>query len=92
MGGRVGIPDHGAGNSDGREGISVMRRKDEMDNLVAKKSPPRGAGEGGKSTSTASKALIARNLRLAFGEVAAEPIPKEWLDLLEKIDEPKGGQ
>lgn len=70
-----------------------MRRKDEMENLVAKKSPPRGAnGGGGKSTSTANKALIARNLRLAFGEVAAEPLPKEWLDLLEKIDEPKGGQ
>ncbi|HRK64384.1 MAG TPA: NepR family anti-sigma factor [Terricaulis sp.] len=71
-----------------------MRRKDEMENLVAKKSPPRGAngGGGGKPTSSANKALIARNLRLAFGEVAAEPLPKEWLDLLEKIDEPKGGQ
>lgn len=71
-----------------------MRRKDDMENLVTKKSPPRtgnGAGGGGKSTSSANKALIARNLRLAFGEVAAEPLPREWLDLLEKIDEPKDG-
>jgi len=69
-----------------------MRRKDEMDNLVTKNSAPRGGAGGGKSTSTANKALIARNLRLAFGETASEPLPKEWLDLLEKIDEPKGGQ
>jgi hypothetical protein len=71
-----------------------MRRKDDMENLVTKKSPQHGGngGSGGKSTSTAAKALIARNLRLAFGEVAGEPLPKEWLDLLGKIDEPKGGQ
>jgi hypothetical protein len=72
-----------------------MRRKDDMENLVTKRSPQHGgngAGGSGKSTSAANKALIARNLRLAFGEVAGEPLPKEWLDLLGKIDEPKGGQ
>ena len=72
-----------------------MRRKDEMDNLVTKRSPAEGgngASAGAKSASAASKALIARNLRLAYGEVASEPLPQEWLDLLNKIDEPKGGQ
>lgn len=64
-----------------------------MDNLVTKKSPlSDGAGGAGKSASPASKALIARNLRLAYGEVAGEPIPQEWLELLDKIPEPKGGQ
>ncbi len=70
-----------------------MRRKDEMENLVAKKSPPGdGAGGSGKTASAANKALIARNLRLAYGEVASEPIPKEWMDLLNQIPESKGGQ
>lgn len=69
-----------------------MRRKDEMDSLVTKQSPPNGGSGGGKSASSANKALIARNLRLAFGEVASEPLPKAWLDMLDKIDEPKGGQ
>jgi len=68
-----------------------MRRKDEMENLVTKKSPPNGGSGGGKSASSANKALIARNLRMAFGEVTSEPLPKEWLDLLDKLDEPKGG-
>ncbi|HRO02920.1 MAG TPA: NepR family anti-sigma factor [Terricaulis sp.] len=70
-----------------------MRRKDEMDNLVTKRSPPRdGAGGAGKSASNANKALIARNLRLAYGEVASEPLPDNWIKLLNQLDEPKGGQ
>lgn len=69
-----------------------MRRKDEMENLVTKKSPQRGSPVNGKSASTASKALIARNLRLAFGETAGEPLPQEWLELLDQIDDTKGGQ
>jgi hypothetical protein len=70
-----------------------MRRKDEMENVVTKKSPQRGSPvNGGKSASTANKALIARNLRLAFGETAGEPLPQEWIDLLDQIDDTKGGQ
>lgn len=69
-----------------------MRRKDEMENMVTKKSPPRNGGAA-KSASNANKALIARNLRLAFGEVTSEPIPDEWLALLGKIEEKtEGGQ
>jgi hypothetical protein len=30
--------------------------------------------------------LITRNLRLAFGEVASEPVPDRFMDLLEKLD------
>lgn len=70
-----------------------MRRKDEMENMVTKKSPPRNGAGGAKSASAANKALIARNLRLAFGEVTSEPIPDEWLALLGKIEEKsEGGQ
>ncbi len=69
-----------------------MRRKDEMENM-AKQSPPSNGAGAAKSASAANKALIARNLRLAFGEVTSEPIPDEWLALLGKIEEKsEGGQ
>ncbi|HRE42938.1 MAG TPA: NepR family anti-sigma factor [Terricaulis sp.] len=58
---------------------------------MTKKSPPRNGGGAAKSASSANKALIARNLRMAFGEVTSEPIPDEWLTLLSKIDEKTGG-
>ncbi len=35
---------------------------------------------------------ITRNLRKAFDEVAAEPLPEEFLDLLRQIDESAGGE
>lgn len=35
---------------------------------------------------------ITRNLRKAFDEVAAEPLPEEFLDLLRQIDESVGGK
>lgn len=59
-----------------------------MENLVTKRSPP-GEGNGGsrKSPTSAQKALITRNLRLAFGEVASEPVPKDMMDLLNQIDQ-----
>lgn len=62
-----------------------MAQKDEMETLVSKK-PPEGV-KTAKGASAASKALITRNLRLAFGEVASEPMPDRFLDLLGKIDE-----
>ncbi|MBY0568247.1 MAG: hypothetical protein K2P70_13110 [Hyphomonadaceae bacterium] len=62
-----------------------MARKEEMETLVSKK-PPEGL-KTAKGASAASKALITRNLRLAFGEVASEPMPDRFLDLLGKIDE-----
>lgn len=67
-----------------------MRRKDEMENLVTKKSPPPSAGgarNGGAASVATNKALITRNLRLAYGEVASEPLPQAWLELLNRIDD-----
>jgi hypothetical protein len=66
-----------------------MRRKDEMDMQAANK-PTEKAKKG--SPASAHKALITRNLRLAFGEVASEPVPKEWMEMLKKLDTPDGGK
>ena len=64
-----------------------MRRKDEMETLVSKKPPHEGsAHKPRKGTPANHKALITRNLRLAFGEVASEPVPDRFLDLLNQID------
>ena len=65
--------------------MGKMQRKDEMETLVNKKPPPdegtaRKAARAGVAT---HKALITRNLRLAYGEVASEPVPQRLLDLLE---------
>lgn len=64
-----------------------------MESLVSKRTPPSdgSAGEGRKAPSAAHKALIARNLRLAFGEVASEPTPKRFLDLLDQLDKKDSG-
>lgn len=58
-----------------------------MDTLVGRK-PPHSGGSGkppGKSSAT-HKALITRNLKLAFGPVANEKLPERWLELLGEID------
>jgi len=69
-----------------------MRRKDEMENLVTRKTPPKGSARNGKgaSPSQTTKALITRNLRMAYGEVASEPLPEEWVRLLNQIDGDEG--
>lgn len=64
-----------------------MSRKGDMDTLVGRK-PPHSGGSGkppGKSSAT-HKALITRNLKLAFGPVANEKLPERWLELLGEID------
>jgi hypothetical protein len=54
--------------------------------------PPRTSDKDGKAKKpagpsvTAHKALITRNLRLAYDEVAGEPIPDKILDLLAQMD------
>ena len=66
-----------------------MNRKDddEMDALLDKhNSNHHAGGQRGKSASAAHKALITRNLRLAYGEVAREPVPQRFMDLLDQID------
>lgn len=64
-----------------------MRQKGEMDTIVGQK-PPQSAGNGKPpgNSSAAHKALITRNLKLAFGQAAAEPLPESWLRLLDQLD------
>lgn len=71
----------------------MTRKDDEMDVQVNNKPKAPGAPDQGKSpskSSAAAKALITRNLRLAYGEVAAEPMPQRLLDLLNAIPDDGG--
>lgn len=61
-------------------------------------SPTRPADKNGKAkrgqngtAGAAHKALITRNLRLVYDEVAGEPIPSQILDLLGEMDKKQGG-
>lgn len=64
-----------------------------METEVTTKKPPRGEGRSGKSqgasgaasTTPANKALITRNLRLVYDEIAGERIPDKMLDLLGQL-------
>ena len=60
-----------------------------METLLSKKPPQDEGGVGEKPrkhTAATHKALITRNLRLAFGEVASEPVPDRFMDLLDRLD------
>lgn len=66
-----------------------MAWKDEMEAVVNKKPSVEGRGSGRgrpKNSSATHKALITRNLRLAYGEVASEPVPQPLLDILHALD------
>lgn len=64
-----------------------------MEAVVSKKPPGEGGSGRGrpKNSSATHKALITRNLRLAYGEVASEPVPQHLLDILQALDS-KGKQ
>lgn len=64
-----------------------MRRKDDMETLVSKKPQQDGGAKPSKGTAATHKALITRNLRLAYGEVASESVPDRFLDLLGQLDQ-----
>lgn len=67
--------------------IGKMRRKDEMETVVTKKAPQDGSTQRPRRAHANNhKALITRNLRLAFGEVASEPVPDRFLELLNRLD------
>lgn len=60
-----------------------------MDAQVNNRPHAPGTPDQGKSpskSSAATKALITRNLKLAYGEVAGEAVPQRFLDLLNAID------
>jgi hypothetical protein len=63
-----------------------MARKDDMETLMSKKPSGSDGGAPRKGPPSNHKALITRNLRLAFGEVASEPVPDRFMDLLERLD------
>lgn len=59
-----------------------------MEALVNSK-PPGGEGSGRAKPGPASathKALIARNLKAVYGQVASEPVPQVLLDILKPLD------
>lgn len=59
-----------------------------MEALVNSK-PPGGEGSGRAKPGPASathKALIARNLKAVYGQVASEPVPQSLLDILRPLD------
>lgn len=60
-----------------------------MEAPVSKKPPPQDSSAYGKShpASATHKALITRNLKLAYGQVASEPVPQRLLDILSALDE-----
>lgn len=60
---------------------------DDMDAVLNKN--PEDAGKR-KGQSAATKGLITRNLRLAYGEVADEGVPQRFLDILSQLDEREG--
>lgn len=61
-----------------------------MDTLMSKKPPQEGSSNRGRKSASTHKALITRNLRLAYGEVASEPLPDRFLDILGRLDEMEG--
>lgn len=54
--------------------------------VVGRKLPHSSGGRKPAGTSATNKALITRNLKLAFGQVMSEEVPSEWLRLLEELD------
>jgi hypothetical protein len=63
-----------------------MRRKDDMESVVSKNTPPSNGRGVSKSPSSANKAMITRNLRMVYGEIASEPLPPKLLELLNQIE------
>lgn len=61
-----------------------------MEALVSKKAPPQDGSDSsfGKTrpASATHKALITRNLKLAYGQVASEPVPQRLTDILSALD------
>lgn len=58
-----------------------------METVVTRKAPQDGGTQRPKRAHANNhKALITRNLRLAFGEVASEAVPDRFLELLGQLD------
>lgn len=59
-----------------------------MEALVNNKSPgdDRSDRRSAKPASATHKALIGRNLKAVFGQIASEPVPQHLLDILKPLD------
>lgn len=66
--------------------VGTMARKEEMEAPVSKKPPEDGSYSQSKPASATHKALITRNLKMAYGQVAGEPVPQRLLDILASLD------
>jgi hypothetical protein len=66
-----------------------MARNEEMEALVNNKPSGEGSGRKPKPASATHKALIARNLKAVYGQVASEPVPQHLLDILKQLDGPE---
>jgi hypothetical protein len=73
-------------SQDNRGGDWRMDGKDDddMDAILSKNDADPGKR---KSKSATHKSLITRNLRLAYGEVAGEPVPDRFMELLNQIED-----
>jgi Anti-sigma factor NepR len=69
-----------------------MAQKDIMETLVTHKPPHTEDGakaQAGHASTATHKALITRNLRLVYGEVAGEQVPDRIMDLLDQLADRK---
>ena len=72
--------------------IGNMAQKDIMETLVTNKPPQQEGGakaQTGHASTATHKALITRNLRLVYGEVAGEQVPERIMDLLNQLADRK---
>lgn len=65
----------------------MTRKDDEMDAQVNNKPRHEDRSDRPSKSRVSTKALITRNLKLAYGEIASEPVPKHLLDLLNAIED-----
>ena len=65
------------------ETVLTSRKPSRRDGKVV--TPQDGDARHNSATSAANKALITRNLRMAFDQIAGEPIPDRMLELLEEL-------
>lgn len=58
-----------------------------MDTLNNAENNAETAKGAAKPASAAHKSLITRNLKIAYNEVASQPLPSAWLELLNRLED-----
>ena len=80
----MGVP---LGPSAGQAQMDEGKNDDDMDAVLNRSSDDSGKRKG---KSAATKSLITRNLRLAYGEITGEGVPDRFRELLEQLGESEG--